>query len=101
LALYVDSVYGNLSGASGLAILLASLLFAYEIFADFSGYSDIAKGSAALFGINVVENFDQPYRASSSKDFLAALAHQFIDLLPRLRLYPHGRQPRERFSLGL
>jgi alginate O-acetyltransferase complex protein AlgI len=69
LALYVDSVYGNLSGASGLAILLASLLFAYEIFADFSGYSDIAKGSAALFGISVVENFDQPYRASSSKDF--------------------------------
>jgi len=69
LAIYVDNVYGELASASGLSVLLATVFFAFEIFADFSGYSDIAKGTGKLLGIDLIENFDQPYRASSSQDF--------------------------------
>lgn len=69
LAIFVDAIYQDLNSASGLLILLASMLFYFQIFADFSGYSDIAKGSAALLGINLSENFKEPYKATSIKDF--------------------------------
>lgn len=69
LAIYVDKVYGGLALASGLSVLVATIFFAFEIFADFSGYSDIAKGTGKLFGLDLIENFDQPYRATSSQDF--------------------------------
>ncbi len=69
IALFVDQTFNNLASASGLAVLLASFFFAYEIYADFSGYSDIAKGSAALFGLDLIENFNQPYLADRSAEF--------------------------------
>lgn len=50
-------------------LLLATYAFAVQIYADFSGYCDIALGSASLFGIRLSKNFDQPYLASSIGDF--------------------------------
>ena len=51
------------------AVLLATLLFAGQIYWDFSGYSDIAVGAAALLGVRLSRNFDHPYRADSLRDF--------------------------------
>lgn len=68
-AVFVDSVYASPADASGPAILLATLLFAGQIYWDFSGYSDIAVGVAALLGVRLSRNFDHPYRADSLRDF--------------------------------
>ncbi len=69
LAVYVDSVYGNLSAHTGFSLLLAIVLYSIEIYCDFSGYSDIAIGVARLLGIRLSDNFKMPYLASSIKDF--------------------------------
>ncbi|HEX2976627.1 MAG TPA: MBOAT family O-acyltransferase [Bacteroidales bacterium] len=69
LAIYVDAVYGNSSHHNGTSLMLATIFFAFQIYADFSGYTDIAIGSAKLFGIRLSENFRQPYMATSIKDF--------------------------------
>ena len=49
--------------------MVATLLFAIQIYCDFSGYSDIAVGCAKLFGINLTENFNKPYKSKSIKEF--------------------------------
>lgn len=69
LGIYVNAVYTNVADANGLTVLIASLLFAVQIFCDFSGYSDIAVGCAKLFGVNLTENFNNPYGAKNIKDF--------------------------------
>lgn len=69
IGIAVNAVYGNLTDSNGFAILIASLLFAVQIFCDFSGYSDIAVGCAKLFGVNLTENFERPYSSKSIKDF--------------------------------
>ena len=68
-AVFVDAVYASPADASGPAVLLATLLFAGQIYWDFSGYSDIAVGAAALLGVRLSRNFDHPYRADSLRDF--------------------------------
>ena len=68
-AVFVDAVYTSPTDASGPAVLLATLLFAGQIYWDFSGYSDIAVGAAALLGVRLSRNFDHPYRADSLRDF--------------------------------
>lgn len=69
LSIFVDSVYSNLSISSGSSILLATLFFYGQIYCDFSGYCDIAKGSAYLFGFELMDNFDKPYLSSSMGEF--------------------------------
>lgn len=69
IGIYVNVVYQDLAGANGFAVLIASLLFAVQIFCDFSGYSDIAVGCAKLFGIDLTENFKKPYGSKSIKEF--------------------------------
>ena len=68
-AVFVDAVYANPAQATGPAALLATVLFAWQIYWDFSGYSDIAVGAAALLGVRLTTNFDHPYRAASLRDF--------------------------------
>lgn len=68
-AVYVDIVYGDIYTYTGCSILIASFCFAIQIYCDFSGYSDIARGSARLFGIGIMENFRSPYFSTSIKDF--------------------------------
>lgn len=61
----VDRVFNNLTDYTGPYLLLAALLYMYQIYCDFSGYSDIAIGIAQLFGITVMENFKRPFAAHS------------------------------------
>ncbi len=68
-AVFVDAVYADPSQAIGPAIVLATVLFAWQIYWDFSGYSDIAVGAAALLGVRLSRNFDHPYCADSLRDF--------------------------------
>lgn len=69
LALYVDSVYGNLDASSGLPMLIAILFFSMQLYLDFSAYSQMAIGTARLFGIRLSMNFNKPYLSTSFKDF--------------------------------
>lgn len=69
IGIFVAYVYAHLGEINGLTILVATVMFAFQIYCDFSGYSDIAVGSAKLFGINLTENFKEPYKATSIKDF--------------------------------
>ena len=68
LAVLVDGVFSG-SGAGGAATLLALYAFAFQIFCDFSGYSDIARGLAKMMGIELMVNFNNPYFALNPKDF--------------------------------
>lgn len=65
----VDLVYGNLSFYTGGVLIIATTLFAIQIYCDFSGYSDIALGSARLLGIELSHNFECPYLSHSVSDF--------------------------------
>ncbi|MFO7653519.1 MAG: MBOAT family protein [Candidatus Krumholzibacteriia bacterium] len=69
LALYVDVVYDDPSSFGGAALITASILFAVQIYCDFSGYSDIAIGTARIMGFDLMTNFRQPYFASSIREF--------------------------------
>ena len=66
---YVDRVYGAPDAHGALAQIFASYLFAFQLYCDFSGYSDIAIGSALLMGFHLMENFRRPYFAQSVQDF--------------------------------
>lgn len=65
----VDPVFFDPSAVGALDLLIGIYGYAVQIYCDFSGYSDIAIGVAALLGYRFRENFDQPYRASSLQDF--------------------------------
>lgn len=69
LAKYVDTVYDDVINYHGFALVLATLFFAIQIYCDFSGYSDIAIGTAKLLDIDLMTNFKSPYFSSSIKEF--------------------------------
>ena len=69
LGQYVNSVYDNYPMHAGLALLLATYAFAIQIYCDFSGYSDIALGSAQVMGFKLMENFRRPYFSKSVTEF--------------------------------
>jgi D-alanyl-lipoteichoic acid acyltransferase DltB (MBOAT superfamily) len=69
IAKFVDSVYNAPRDREGLALVFATLLFSVQLYCDFSGYSEIAKGAAKMFGVNLMENFKTPYFAGSLKEF--------------------------------
>lgn len=68
-ATYVNRIWEDYSNQSGSALALASILFAFQIYGDFSGYSDIAIGTSRLFGIRLRENFITPYFSRSVAEF--------------------------------
>ena len=69
LALYVNDVYGAPRHYNGLQLTLATVFFAYQIYCDFSGYSDIAIGAAQVLGFRLMENFRTPYYSLSVSEF--------------------------------
>ncbi len=69
LAQYVSIVYDSPKQYHGFALVLASVFFTFQIYCDFSGYSDIAGGTAKLLGINLKINFKSPYFSQSIKEF--------------------------------
>lgn len=68
-ATYVDSVFNSYSQQPGSALLIAAVLFTFQIYGDFSGYSDIAIGTAKLFGIRLMRNFNNPYFSRDIAEF--------------------------------
>jgi D-alanyl-lipoteichoic acid acyltransferase DltB (MBOAT superfamily) len=69
LALYVNDVYAAPEQYTGLQLTIATVFFAYQIYCDFSGYSDIAIGSARVLGFRLMENFNRPYASRSVSEF--------------------------------
>jgi alginate O-acetyltransferase complex protein AlgI len=69
LAFYVNAVYNNVEQHSGLTLLLATLFFTFQIYCDFSGYTDIAIGVARVMGYDLMKNFNRPYFARSISEF--------------------------------
>ena len=68
-AVYVNEVFSTYTEQSGSTLLLAAILFAFQIYGDFSGYSDIAIGTAKLFGIKLMRNFNVPYFSRDIAEF--------------------------------
>lgn len=68
-ALFVNSIFENYDSANGSTLFVGALFFAFQIYGDFSGYSDIAIGSARLMGFDLMKNFNYPYLAQNMSDF--------------------------------
>ena len=68
-AVAVNTIYNSASSYKGLYLFIATLLFTFQIYCDFSGYSDIAKGSARVLGFDLMDNFLNPYFSTSIKEF--------------------------------
>ena len=69
LGIYVDTVYGNIANHNGTTLLLTSILYTIQIYADFAGYSLMAIGSGKLLGIELPTNFIRPYFAKTVTEF--------------------------------
>lgn len=69
IAIFVDTVYGNYEKFGGWYIVIATVLFAFQIYCDFYGYSTIAIGASQILGIKLMENFDSPYLSVSVAQF--------------------------------
>ena len=69
LSMMVDFAYKNPAEQSGLTLLVATFFYTFQIYCDFSGYSDIALGSAKVMGYDLMENFHTPYFSTSISEF--------------------------------
>lgn len=69
LAIYVNAVYNNPEHHTGTTLLVATIFFAFQIYCDFSGYSDIAIGAAKIMGFKLMTNFNRPYFSRSISEF--------------------------------
>ncbi len=68
-ALIVNAVYNDVTKYTGIQLVMATVLFAFQIYCDFSGYSDIAIGAANVMGFRLMRNFNHPYFAQNVSDF--------------------------------
>jgi D-alanyl-lipoteichoic acid acyltransferase DltB (MBOAT superfamily) len=71
LSKYVDPIYGNPAGYDAPALILATVAFSWQIYFDFSGYTDMARGIARVMGFHLMLNFNNPYAATGLGDFWA------------------------------
>lgn len=69
LALFVNQVYNNSNEYTGFTLVIATIFFSFQIFCDFSGYSDIAIGAAQVMGFKLMTNFRRPYLSKSVAEF--------------------------------
>jgi len=69
LALYVNEVFAHPASHPGIRVAVALVFFAFQIYADFSGYTDMALGVGKLFGLELTQNFERPYSATNIQDF--------------------------------
>jgi len=69
LAIVADTVYNNPFQFQGLSMVIATIFFSFQIFCDFSGYSDMAIGAARVMGFKLMKNFDRPYHSKSIHEF--------------------------------
>jgi len=69
LAIYINVVYNNAAEHNGKTLILATIFFAFQIYCDFSGYSDIAIGAAKVMGFKLMTNFNRPFLARNISEF--------------------------------
>jgi alginate O-acetyltransferase complex protein AlgI len=69
LALFCDPIFDNPHNYSGIALAMAAVFFVFELYCDFSGYSDIALGTARVMGYKLMVNFDRPLSSKSVTEF--------------------------------
>jgi D-alanyl-lipoteichoic acid acyltransferase DltB (MBOAT superfamily) len=69
VAIYVNAVYNNSENHTGQSLALATVLFAFQIYCDFAGYSNIAIGAAKVMGFKLMTNFKRPYFSTSISEF--------------------------------
>jgi len=69
LLVYVNQVFGNVDNFTTIPIILSVIFFSFQIYCDFSGYSDIAIGAAKIMGIDLMTNFNRPYLSKSISEF--------------------------------
>jgi D-alanyl-lipoteichoic acid acyltransferase DltB (MBOAT superfamily) len=69
LSILINQVYGNPTEYAGLPLIIATVFFAFQIYCDFSGYSDIAIGAAQVMGFKLMDNFNRPYFSKSISEF--------------------------------
>jgi len=69
LSLAVDYSYANIGSQSGLSLIIATTFYAFQIYCDFSGYSDMAIGAARIMGFKLMDNFNMPYFSKSVSEF--------------------------------
>jgi alginate O-acetyltransferase complex protein AlgI len=69
IGLFVDKIFSNPIGMESFSIMLGAIAFGVQVYCDFSGYSDIAIGAAAIFGLKIPLNFNKPFFATSFSDF--------------------------------
>lgn len=69
IAPYIDGVFSSMHTASGVQLLMACLLYPIELYADFSGYTDMAIGTGMLFGLKLSPNFAHPFAAQTTAEF--------------------------------
>ena len=87
LAGFVDNAYQLPGFASPADLVLATYFFAFQLYCDFSGYSDLAIGSARVLGIDLMENFRRPYLSTSVQEFWSARWHLSLSAWLRDYLY--------------
>lgn len=98
LALFVNQVYGDPMSFEGISFLMATFFFAFQIYCDFSGYTDIAIGAARVLGFNLMKNFNLPYFSKSIPEFWTrwhiSLSSWFKDYLfvPLYMSFPFGKR---------
>ena len=69
LSIIVDMIYNDPTNYTGIPLIMATVFFAFQIYCDFSGYSDIAIGSAQIMGFRLMDNFKRPYFSRSIAEF--------------------------------
>ena len=69
ISIFVGAAYSYYNDYEGLTLIIATFLFGIQIYCDFAGYTNIAIGSAQVLGINLIQNFEEPYLAVSVADF--------------------------------
>jgi len=69
LAVYTDQVWGNIQGSSASTLLMAAIFYSFQLYTDFSGYSDMAIGTGKLLGFRITNNFNYPFFATNVADF--------------------------------
>ncbi len=91
MVLFVNPVYNDPAQHTGPALVFATLAFAVQIYCDFSGYSDIALGSAQVMGVRLMKNFDHPYFARSISEFWRRWHISLSTWFRRLSVYSSRR----------
>jgi alginate O-acetyltransferase complex protein AlgI len=101
LGMFVNIVYEHPDQHKGITVILASALFAFQLYCDFSAYTDIARGSARVMGFDLMVNFNRPFIAKSLRDFWSrwhiSLTTWFRDYL--LYSLPYVKNNEVKFSL--